>query len=236
ERMLELVGEHGKELVLLLVGGLDALQLVLLLVAALPVFGDIAGNLGKACGPAFAVYQRIDQAAEKALGSILAHMPTLVGGLALLQSTFTLGLRNASLAILFGVDQSDVLAECLFFGVAENVLGAAVPGGDVSVAVQGDDGVALGALRQLAHVGFASAYLFFGAAAVGDVDEGQHGALNAVIQRAVGQKARQIPAIAVPAADFALYQVKSLEGLGGVIVQLGVIEVVGDVHQRTPGI
>ncbi len=234
--MLELVGEHGEELVLLLIGRLDDFQLVLLAVAALPIFGDVAGDLGEAGDFAVVVHQRIDQATEEAPRAVPAHVPALVGGLALFQGAFALGFRYAGQAVLFGVDDSDVAADHLFLAIAEDIGGAAIPAGDEPVAIHGDQRIALGALCQQPQMVLAGAQLFFGQAPVGDVDEGQHCALDAVIQRAVGQEARQVPVVAVAIADFALDQMQRFEGLRGVLVELRIIEAVGDVQQGATGV
>ncbi len=155
--MLQLVGEYGEELVLLQVGRLHTLQFVLLFGAALAFLGEVAGDLGEADDLARTIHQWIEQAAEEAPTAIAAGVPALVRGLAMLQCALALGFRNTGLAILLGVDDVHRLAEHFGFAVTQDQLGTAVPGSDQAVTVQGDDGVALGALRQQLEVGFAGA-------------------------------------------------------------------------------
>ena len=96
--------------------------------------------------------------------------------------------------------------------------------------IEDDDGKVMGALGNQTHALLAQAQFLFGLTPLGDINEGQHGAINVVFTGAVRQQPRNVPAVVV-AADFPLDQAQGLKHGGGVFGHLRVIEAVGDVQQ-----
>ena len=119
------------------------------------LFGAVAKYLDEALCCAGRVAERHHLAAGPEARAVLAHVPALVAGAALLQGGSHLGLRYAVLAVRKGEEHARGLAEHFRFGPAESALGAAVPLGYPPVQAERDDGVVNRAVQDhaLAAVG-----------------------------------------------------------------------------------
>ncbi|MNV12963.1 hypothetical protein D3C71_1035900 [compost metagenome] len=157
-------------------------------------------------------------------------MPALVGRIADLPGAFQFQLRPAGLDVGVGEDDGERLADRFGAGIAEHGLGADVPVGDHAVLVQRQDAEVACAFGHQLQVRFAQADAVFRLAPVGDVDEGQHRAFDAVLGAAIGQQACQVPAVGI-AAHLAFHGAQRFKHAGRVARQVGVIKPVRDVQQ-----
>lgn len=103
---------------------------------------------------------------------------------------------------------------------------------DASHRVLHDDRVVVGRLRNEPRALLADAGLLLGLVARRDVDEREHGAVDAVVGGAVGQEAHQIPA-ATLALDFALDELERLKRFLDVLGERRVLERMRDIEERT---
>ena len=234
ERVLEFMGHHREELVLELAQRLTLGQVVGRFTGAYVIGGGIPGDLGVAL-TARGVAHTAEHPGAVQPAAVLASQPAFVVGDARFPGLAHLGVRYLGGDVFRGEDQAHWLAQGLALAVAEQPGGPAVPAVDDAGGIQGDDGVVLDVLRHQAHVFLAGAGAILGQAPVGDVDEGQHRTLDAILGGAIGQQSRQVPAL-VLAAHLALDQPERFEDLVGVGGQLGIVQPMGDVEQRTPGI
>ena len=108
-------------------------------------------------------------------------MPAVVLGAALLARLAHLLLVNTGGTVLGREDRRARQAQRLGARVAEDALGAGVPAGDQAAQVEGDDGVVAHAVGYHAQATLLGAEPLLGVAAGGDVDEGEHGAVDAVL-------------------------------------------------------
>ena len=118
------------------------------------------------------------------------------------------------------------LADDVLGDMAEDAPGAAIPAQDRALQREADDGVD----RRRHHRRQPLADLV-GALALGDVDEGEHHAGDAIVHRPVGQQARQQPG-AIGQADLALHRRQALQHPRRVVGDLGVLESRRQVGQR----
>ena len=228
QRMLEFVGHHREELILEMAVGLGFLQALILFVLGAFVAGKVAGNLDVAAQAVALELRHLATAIETA--AILAHMPAFIFATPMFAGGAQFALRHASGAVFRGENQVVVSAQHLVLGVAEDQFGTGVPVGDGAMVIEDDDGKVMGALGDQAHALLAQAQFLFGLTPLGDINEGQHGAVNVIFAGAVRQQPRNVPAVVV-AADFPLDHAQGLKHGGGVFGHLRVIEAVGDVQQ-----
>lgn len=109
--------------------------------AAQRLFGDVPGDLGKAHQPTLAVVDRIDHRAAPEAAAILAHPPAFGFEPSSAQCRFQGALGRAGGAILFGVEDGEVLPQDFVLGVALETLGPGVPAAHQAVGVQEVDGI-----------------------------------------------------------------------------------------------
>ncbi|PAV93345.1 hypothetical protein WR25_21726 [Diploscapter pachys] len=182
---------------------------------------QVAGNLDVAAQAAALEARHFTAAVEAA--AVLAHMPALVLATTVQAGTAQFALGQATGPVLLGEDQLVMMAEHLILAIAEDQRGAGVPVGDQALLIKQDDGEIMGTLGDQAHALLALAQAFLGGAALADVDEGQHGAVDVALAGPIRQQAGQVPVLVV-ADHFALDGGLALDHRPGVVGQARIVE------------
>ncbi|SAL08080.1 hypothetical protein AWB81_08574 [Caballeronia arationis] len=129
-------------------------------------------------------------------------MPALVLGTTFLLGCFAFGERCAR-PVFRDEYKIDRLAHDLLFFKAKHAVRSSVPTEDRAVRVLHNDCVVVGGQRSELQTIFARSGRCLGPASLGDVDQREHGTVDAVVHGSVWQHARKEP-IAVQSADFPL--------------------------------
>jgi hypothetical protein len=126
-----------------------------------------------------------------------------------------------------------LLAEGLLARIAVKLLAPAVPVDDAAVEIPHENRVAreFDQMLLLAEPPLAFPQLLLDLVALGNIDEGEHHAVDLVIDRAVGPQAHVVPAPAA-AADFAPDRGEIGKHRAGMLDQVLVLELMGKVGDR----
>ena len=135
----------------------------------LPALGFVLHDFQETLHLAGCVAQGHHQPAAPKAAAIFAEVPALVFSFSLSQGAVPFCFRLSGSRVFWGEDDSSVLADDFSFAIAQQPLGACVPTGNVSVGVEGEDGVVFGAVENQLQVGFAIAQCCFCLFALGNV-------------------------------------------------------------------
>ena len=150
QRVPQLVGKHRQEFVLAPVGVLEFGRSLLKGIFEPPPVGHIAKDLEiSACLPGV-VLEWHDQSVRPEPLSVFPDVPAFVKGLAFVRSLPHHDLEPSGLTVLGREGELEILAEDFGLGIAEGLLRPQVPGGDHPFKVEGENGIARGALDDMA--------------------------------------------------------------------------------------